>query len=327
MKRREFISLLGGAAAAWPIEARAQQPGMPVIGFLSSRSAHDSASVEAAFRQGLGETGFVNERNVHMTYAWASGRFDRLPTLAAALVEQQVAVIIAAGGDVVVHAVRRGTTTIPVVFIVGSDPADSGLVASLARPGGNITGVTLYSIVVEEKRLELLRELVTGADIFAMIINRQDPLYQKKRSNAETSARVLGVKLHIFDADTEKEIETAFIRLGEMHARGLLIGTSPFFSARRNQIMALAMRHGVPAIYDSRAQVSAGGLISYGASYEDTYRQAGIYAGRILKGARPADLPVLLPTKFELVINLTTAKALGLKVPDKLLTLADEVIE
>ena len=325
--RRQFISLLGGAAAAWPVVARAQQAPMPVLGFLSSRSANDSASVEAAFRKGLGETGFFNDRNVRITPAWADGQFERLPALASDLVARRVAVIVAVGGDVVVHAVKRATTSIPVVFVTGGDPAQTGLVASIARPGGNITGVTLYSVIVEEKRLELLRELVPGANALAVLLHRQDGLYETKRANAERAARMLGQTIRVLDADTADEIDAAFAKLVEMKVRGLMVGSSPFFSSRRNQILALAMRHGVPAIYDSRVQVAAGGLISYGASYEEMYRQAGAYAGRILNGARPAELPVLLPTMFELTINLTTAKALGLDIPPMLLARADEVIE
>ncbi len=325
IQRREFITLLGGVTV-WPLTARAQQA-MPVVGFLSSRSANDSLSVEAAFHRGLGETGYVEGRNARIAHRWADGRFERLPALAAELVEQRVSVIAAVGGDITVHAAKAASTTIPIVMVAGDDPAKTGLVASLARPGGNITGVTLFSVIVEQKRLDLLRDLVSAVDILAVLLNPRVPNYEARRIETEAAAQTLGQKIHILDASTEREIETAFAALVQMKAGGLFVGTSPFFSTQRNQIVALAMRHGVPAIYDSRVQVEAGGLISYGASYADTYRQAGVYVGRILKGARPADLPVLLPTKFELVINLTTAKALGLAVPPSLLARADEVIE
>ena len=326
MKRRDFLGVLGGAAVAWPLTARAQKPAMPVIGFLSSRSASDSVAVEAAFRKGLAETGF-DYQNMRITHRWADGRFDRLPTLATELVEQRVSVIAAVGGDVTALAAKSATTTIPIVFVSGTDPAKTGLVASLARPGGNITGVTLFSVIVEQKRLELLRELVPATETVAVLLNQKSPLYENLRTEAEAAARSLGQRIQILDASTEREIETAFATAVQVKAGGLLVGTSPFFSTQRNQIMALAMRHGIPAIYDSRVQVEAGGLASYGTSYDETYRQAGVYAGRILKGAKPAELPVLLPTKFELVINSTTAKALALTIPPTLLARADEVIE
>jgi putative ABC transport system substrate-binding protein len=330
MRRRDFIKVGAGVAAcavSLPLAARAQQRQMPVLGFLSSRSAGDSISVEAAFRKGLGEAGYVDGRNVRIVHRWAEGRNERLPALAAELVAQRVSAIAAVGGDIAVQAAKASTATIPIVMLTGTDPAKTGLVASLNRPGGNVTGVTLYSAEVEQKRLELLRELVPAADLIAVLSNPKGPNYRAKKAEIESAAQTLGQKIAILDASTEPEIESAFSSLLQTKAGGLLVGTDPFFSTRRNQIMALAMRHGVPAIYDSRLQVEAGGLASYGTSYTETYRQAGIYAGRVLKGTRPADLPVLLPTRFELVINLTTAKALGLALPATLLARADEVVE
>jgi putative tryptophan/tyrosine transport system substrate-binding protein len=328
MRRRNFIALLGGAAT-WPLAARAQQPAMAVIGFLSARTADDSAPVLAAFRSGLSETGYVEGRNARITFRWADGNLDRLPALAIELVQHRVDVIVAVGGDIAADAAKSATKTIPIVFVTGTDPAKTGLVASLGRPGNNITGVTLYSAVVEQKRLQLLRELVPAAAMFAGLVNPNKPraIVEAQRANLETAARSLGQKIHIFDAGNEHEIEAAFVTIAQMKIGALLVGTDPLFSAYRNQIIDLAARYTVPAIYDSRIQVAAGGLISYGASYTETYRQAGIYTGRILRGTQPANLPVLLPTKFELVVNLKTAKALGLTVPLTLQASADEVIE
>jgi putative ABC transport system substrate-binding protein len=247
--------------------------------------------------------------------------------LAAELVEQRVSVIAAVGGDSTVLAAKTATNTIPIVMVIGTDPTKTGLVASLARPESNITGVSLFSVAVEQKRLELLGELVPAANVFGALLYPKGSTYEAIRTDVEAAGRSLGQKIHIVDATTESEIDTAFATLAQMKTGGLLVGTHPFFSTRRNQIMALAMRYGMPSIYDSRIQVEAGGLASYGTSYAETYRQAGIYVGRILKGAQPAELPVLLPTKFELIINLTTAKVLGLTIPPMLLARADEVIE
>ncbi len=327
-RRRQFF-LFASAAAILGLSGfavRAQAP-LPLIGFLSSRSASDSASVEAAFRRGLREAGYEEGRNFRITHRWAEGRFDRLPGLARELVEQGVSVIAAVGGDIAVLAAKAATTTIPIVMVVGSDPAETGLVTSLARPGGNITGVTLYSEIVEPKRFELLRELVPTAKAYGVLLHVKDPLYARKRRNAEAAAQVLGQRIHFLEVNTERDIETSFATLSQMQAGGLLVGTAPFFSTHRKLILALAARNKVPTIFDSREQVVSGGLLSYGSSYEDTYRQAGIYVGRVLKGARPAELPVLLPTRFELVINLTTAKALNLSISHALQLRADEVIE
>jgi putative tryptophan/tyrosine transport system substrate-binding protein len=326
IKRREFITLLGGAAAAWPLAAHGQERWTPIIGFLSTRTADDSASVVDAFQGGLGSTGYLDGRNVRIEFRWAEGRSDRLPTMATELVSRSVAVIAAVGGDEVVRAAQAATATIPIIFITGSDPARVGLVASLNRPGGNTTGVTLFSTVLEQKKLEVLRELVPTADTFGVLL-KPGLNYDFKRSDIEIAARTLGRRIHVLDASTEHEIEAAFDAVVQKGIGALLVTTDPFFSSHRQQILTLAARHKVPAIYDSRIQVEAGGLVSYGASYTETYRQGGIYVGRILNGARPADLPVLLPTKFELVLNLKTAKALGLEVPPSLLARADEVIE
>jgi putative tryptophan/tyrosine transport system substrate-binding protein len=329
MRRRNFIQGIVGSAITWPFAARAQQPAMPVIGFLSARSEGDSVSVVAAFRSGLSETGYAEGRNVRITFRWADGNLDRLPTLATELVERHVDVIAAVGGEIAAHAAKSATKTIPVVFVIGTDPAKTGLVASINRPGNNVTGVTLYTIAVEQKRLELLRQLVPAAATFAVLVNPKQlkNIADARRADMEAAARSLGQKILIIDASNDREIEAAFATIVQMKIGALLVGTDPLFSTHRDPIIALAARHAVPAIFDSRIQVAAGGLISYGTSYTETYRAAGIYTGRILKGTKPADLPVLLPTKFELVINIKTAKALGLRIPDKLLALANEVIE
>jgi putative tryptophan/tyrosine transport system substrate-binding protein len=327
MKRRAFITGLG-AVAAWPLSTKAQQRGAtPVVGFLSARSAADSADVEAAFRKGLNETGYIDNTKVRIVHRWADGRFDRLPQLAAELLEQRVTAIAAVGGDMTVRAAKAATGSIPIIMVTGTDPAKTGLVASLNKPGANVTGVTLYSEVVEPKRVEILRELVPGAARLALLLNPNDPVYRAKREAAEGAARALAWPVQAFDASVADDIDRAFGSFGKSEIGAVLVSTSPFFSTQRHQIIALANRHKIPAIFDSRIQVSEGGLISYGTSYADTYRQAGVYTGRVLKGEKPGDLPVLLPTKFELAINLKTAKALGLTVPPKLLFTADEVIE
>lgn len=326
MNRRAFIA--GLSASAWPRASNAQQGGAaPVVGFLSARSAADSADVEAAFRKGLSETGYIDKTNVRIMHRWADGRFEQLPQLAAELLEQRVTAIAAVGGDMTVRAAKAATGSIPIIMVTGTDPARTGLVASLNRPGANVTGVTLYSTVVEPKRVELLRELVPGAARLAVLLNPADPIYQAKRAAAEEAASALTWPVQTFDASVADDIDRAFGSFGKSDIGAVLVSTSPFFSTQRRQIIALASRHRIPAIFDSRIQVSEGGLISYGTSYSDTYRQAGVYTGRILKGEKPGDLPVLLPTKFELAINFKTAKALGLTVPPKLLFTADEVIE
>jgi putative tryptophan/tyrosine transport system substrate-binding protein len=328
MRRRDFITLLGSTVAAWPLAGRAQQL-VPVIGFLSSRSANDSASVEAAFRTGLRDTGFTVGQNVQVIYGWAEGQFDRLPSLAAELVERRVSVIVAVGGNTAADAAKAATTTIPIVFITGSDPAKTGLVARLNRPESNVTGIALLTSALEQKRLELLRELVPKVTMFGKLLNPTRRNSDVGRDEIQSAARSLGehIQVRVLDASTARDIETAFEDIARSKIEALLVGTDALFSTERKRILTLAARYGVPAMYDSRIQVEEGGLISYGTSYADAYREAGMYAGRILKGARPADLPVLLPTKFELVIDAKTAKTLGLTVPPGVLVAADEVIE
>jgi putative ABC transport system substrate-binding protein len=328
MRRRDFITLLGSIVAAWPLAARAQQL-VPVIGFLSSRSANDSASIEAAFRTGLRATGFTVGQNVQVIYGWADGQFDRLPSLADELIERRVSVIVAVGGNTAAEAAKAATTTIPIVFVTGSDPIKTGLVARLNRPESNVTGVALLASSLEQKRLELLRELVPNATTFGKLLNPRRKNSDVERDEIQSAARLLGehIQVRVLDASTARDIETAFEDIKRSKIEALLVGTDALFSFERKLILALAASYRIPAMYDSRIQVEEGGLISYGSSYADTYREAGIYAGRILKGARPGDLPVLLPTKFELVINVKTAKTLGLNVPPGILVAADELIE
>ncbi|HZN30092.1 MAG TPA: ABC transporter substrate-binding protein, partial [Xanthobacteraceae bacterium] len=317
MRRRQFITMLGGAAASslsWPLAARAQQPAMPVIGFLSSRSPADEQFV-AAFGQGLNEAGFVERRNVTIEYRWAENQLDRLPALAAELARRQVAVILAVGGSAPALAAKAATSTIPVVFIIGGDPVKLGLVASLNRPGGNVTGVTILSGALTAKRLELLRELVPGSGVVACLVNPSSPEIETQLTDIRAVSRTFGQEIPVLNASNERDIDAAFATLVRQQIGGLLVANDGFFVGRREQLVALAARHAIPAMYFLREFASAGGLMSYGNSLADAYRQVGTYAGRILKGAKPADLPVEQAVKIELVINLKTAKALGLDVP------------
>jgi putative tryptophan/tyrosine transport system substrate-binding protein len=325
--RRKFLATVGGAAAAWPLAARAQQQAMPVVGFLRSSTLADAAHLVTAFRQGLKEAGFVEGQNVAVEYRSAEGRPDRLPALVGDLVRRPVAVIVA--NTTAALPAKAATTTVPIVFATGGDPLADGLVNSLNRPGGNITGVSFLGSALGAKQLELLRQLVPKATVLAALVDpvRIDPTAQIQLRNVQEAARSVGLQLRVLKASNEREIDAAFASLIQQRADALITGGGAFFFSRRNQISALAMRYAVPAIYPLRDFPAAGGLMSYGASNTDAYRQVGVYTGRILKGEKPAELPVLQPTKFELVINLTTAKVIGLDVPDRLLALADEVIE
>jgi putative tryptophan/tyrosine transport system substrate-binding protein len=326
VRRRDVIGLLGGAALAWPLTARAQQPVMPVIGFLNGGSPNVFAQYVIAFHLGLKESGFVEHRNIGVDYRWAEGQFDLLPALTADLVHRQVAAI-AAFGPPAALAAKAATSTIPIVFGHGADPVKLGLVASLNRPGGNITGVSFFINTLGAKELGFMHELVPQATAIALLVNPSNADTQTQVANAQDAARSLGLELHVLNASTESDLDAAFKTLAELRAGALLIGASTFFSSHRDHVIALAARHSMPTAFNNRLYVEAGGLMSYAPNVADAYRQAGIYTGRILKGEKPADLPVVQSTKFELVINLKTAKALGLKIPSTLLALADEVIE
>jgi ABC-type uncharacterized transport system substrate-binding protein len=323
MKRREFITLLGGTVT-WPVGARAQPP-MPVIGFMNSGFVQPS--IQAAFHGGLNEIGYVEGRNVTVDYRYAEGHYDRLPALVADLIRRQVAVLGAFGGVHTAIAAKAATATIPIVFANGSDPIKFGLVASLNRPGGNITGVSFFTAELEGKRLGLLHELVPRAAAIAALVNPTNANADDQSRELKDAARTLGLELHILNAVSEGEIDKSFATLAQTRAGALLVASDPFFFGRRQQLIALAARHAVPAIYEWRAFAEAGGLMSYGTNQAEAYRQAGIYAGRILKGEKPSDLPVVQTTKFELIINLTAAKVLGLDMPPGLSARADEVIE
>ena len=327
MRRREFITLLG-SAAVWPLAARAQQAAMPAIGVLSAEWRDLFADRLRAFHEGLSETGYVEGRNLAIEYRWAEGRNDQLPALAAELVRRQVTVIVTAGSTPAALAARAATTTIPIVFYLGADPVEVGLVTSLSRPGGNLTGVVTLNVEVGAKRLELLHELIPTATVVALLLNPTNPtLAQTLSRDLQAAARTLGLQLHVLHASNEREIDTAFATLVQLRAGALVIGADALFNSRSEQLAALTVRHAVPAIYQFREFVSAGGLMSYGTTVVDTYRPVGVYTGRILKGEKPAELPVQQATRLELIINLKTAKALGITVPLPLLGRADEVIE
>jgi putative tryptophan/tyrosine transport system substrate-binding protein len=327
MRRREFISLLGGAAVAWPMAARAQQPTMPVIGFLHTASHDGSTHLVHALRQGLKETGYVEGENVAIEYRWADNQIDWLPQMAAELVRRRVAVIVTLGGIRAASAAKAATMTIPIIFVVAEDPVRLGLVASLARPGGNITGINFLSAEVAAKRLELLRELVPGVARVAVLVNPIGPTPEVTVTDVQAAAGALGVQIQVLNASTSREIDIAFAALVRERPDALFVGTDPFFTGRRIQLTHLASRHAIPATYGGRLYTEAGGLMSYGSDLEDATRHVGVYTGRILKGAKPTDLPVVQASKFELVINHQTARILGLEVPPSLLARADEVIE
>ena len=326
MKRREFITLLGSMLTAWPLAARAQQAAMPVIGYLSARSPEDTTHLVAAFRRGLAENGCVEGQNVAIEYRWALGQVDRLPALAAELAGRSVAILVATGGESAALAAKAATSTIPIVFSMG-DPVKAGLAASYNRPGGNATGINLLTDTMEAKRLGLLHELVPQAATIGFLLNPNFPSAEEQTKDMQEVARAIGEHIRILRANTDREIEAAFKTVAQDRIGALAVAASPFFDTRRDTLVALAARHAVPTMYHFREFAAAGGLMSYGIDPVDAYRQVGVYAGRILKGAKPADLPVLQPTKFETVINLKTAKTLGIKISDNLLSLADEVIE
>ena len=327
MNRRQFIALVGGAAAAWPLAARAQQRGMPVVGFLNARSPGEAASSVDAFRQGLAEIGYIEGQNVAIEYRWAEGHYDRLRALAAELVARQVAVIAATGGEASGLAAKAATAMIPIVFTIGGDPVELGLVVSLNKPGGNVTGVTFIVGDIATKRLGLLRQLLPNATSIAMLSNPNFPASSTEVRDVQTAVRTLGLRIDFLTASTNREIDAALASFVKKRPDALFVGGDAFFLGQRDQIASLAAYYAVPATYAQREYVDAGGLMSYGASIPKGYRQAGIYTGRILRGTKPAELPVLQPTDLELAINLKTAKALGLDVPPNLLALADKVIE
>jgi len=327
MKRREFIRLVGGSVAAWPLAARAQQPAIPVVGFLRSTAAVGAEHIVTAFLRGLNEAEFIEGQNVAIEYRWADNQNDRLPALAADLIRRQATVIVAAGIPAALAA-KAATVTIPIVFEVAADPAEVGLVASLNRPGGNLTGVTTLNVELGPKRLELLHEVVPTTHSIALLVNPTSSVNAERLStNTQTAAHTLGLQLHVLHASTERDLDTVFASLVQMRAGALVINNDAFFLNRTEQLAALTVQHAVPTIFAYREFTVAGGLMSYGGSLADAYRLAGVYTGRILKGEKPANLPVQQATKFELFINLKTAKSLGVAMPDKLLSLADEVIE
>jgi len=327
MKRRQFITLVGSAAAAWPFVSRAQQRAMSVIGFVSSRSSGESAVQVAAFREGLSERGFVEGDNLAIAFRWAEGHYDRLPALCSELVHQGVAVFVAVGGPPSALAAKAATVTTPIIFILASDPIKLGLVASLNHPGSNATGVALFAVAVEPKKLEILHELVPKTTQIGVLVNPRNPNAQTITTELQTASGALGLQIHIVNAATIAEVGAAFTTLVQQDVGALVVAADPFFNDQREALVALAAQHALPTIYEWREFAAAGGLMSYGTIISDAYRQAGVYTGRILKGEKPVNLPVVQPTKFELVINRKTAKALGLEIPQPMLVAADEVIE
>jgi putative ABC transport system substrate-binding protein len=326
-RRREFITLLGGVAVAWPMSARAQQPAIPVVGFLSSLAPNDLGLVVPGFYQGLNGAGFVEGRNIAIEYRWAQGDYQRLPALSADLVNRNVAVLAAISGTPAALAAKAATTTIPIVFAIGGDPVAPGIVTSLSRPGGNVTGVSFYNSPLVTKRLDLARELVPEGSLIAVLVNPVNPPSGAEGTAAQAAAAALGQPLLILNASTQAEIDDAFATIKQQQVRALIVSSDPFFFTERVKLVVLMARDAVPTIFADREQADAGGLISYGASRVDAYRQAGIYVGRIVKGEKPGELPVILPTKFSIVVNLKTAKSLRIEVPTAVLARADEVIE
>jgi putative ABC transport system substrate-binding protein len=327
MRRREFITVLGGAAVTWPLAARAQQPAMPVIGLIGTASGESEARL-IPFRQGLKEAGYVEGQNVAIEYRWAEGHNDRFPALVADLVRREVTVVVSLGGTPGALAAKAATTTIPIIFQAGVDPVAAGLVTSLSRPGGNLTGISQLLTATVAKQMEVLHELVPKASVIALLVNPTNSIFSEALlRDLMAAARTLGLQLHVLQASSERDFDTAYATLLDLRAGALVIGPDLFFLSQRDQLVALAARHSVPAIYPWREGAIAGGLISYGSSQAETYRQVGIYTGRILKGEKPADLPVQQSTKIELIINIKTAKALGLSIPITLIGRADEVIE
>lgn len=327
MRRREFISLVSGAAVAWPLSASAEQAALPVVGFLHTALAAPNAYAVAEFRHGLKEQGYIEGQNVLVEYRWAEGQYDRLPPLVAGLIDHQVAVIVAAGGNGPAVAAKAATQAIPIVFISGDDPVEAGLVASLSRPGGNVTGVSFFNSTLVGKRLELLHELLPAANVIAFLVNPGSLQAEQETKDALKAAHTLGLELHVLSTTSAHDIDSSFAKARELHAQGILMAADPFLGSRRDQVAALSDSYSIPVMGTTREYAASGCLISYATSIRDAYRQAGVYVGRILKGEKPAELPVIQPTRFELVINLKTAKALGITVAPTLLFRADEVIE
>jgi putative ABC transport system substrate-binding protein len=325
MRRREFLSLVGGTLAVWPVTARAQQS-IPIVGFLNSGSAQIQKLASDAYRHGLEETGFVEDKNVLIEYRWADGQYDRLPELCADLIKRRVAVIMA-GGPPAAHASKKATSTIPIVFTSGDDPVQVGLVASINRPGGNLTGVHVFFVELEAKKLGLLREIVPQGRVIAALVNSSRATAKSQIAELQAASKKFGQQIQVVHAESERELESAFSAMAQIKAAGLVVAADPFFNAAREKIVLLAARYAIPAVYEQRGFATAGGLMSYGTSLIDAYRQAGIYTGRILKGEKPAEMPVIQSAKFEFVLNLKTARALGLTIPPGLASIVDEVIE